>query len=162
MAFYKPYTEKIQLVPAILYIENGVEQILHNSRNEVKKHLEDIYKGNIFQSTTDYTVNFLWEHDDKIVTDVWSMYQLGIWSSGPLSDVQIFQGKEKISNVGIASGNTLRVLGLEEEHRISIYKLSDFLIKKNSENNILKPHELYLELRPDLPADLDLDKQWEK
>ncbi len=50
--------------------------------------------------------------------------------SGPLADMGVYQDGKKIATMGVASGNTLAVLGIEELHRRQCKSLNEYLLKR--------------------------------
>ncbi len=73
------------------------------------------------------------------MVDVWQFAENPVDDiSGPLVEVQVLRDGELTQERGVASGNTLIVLGLEELHR----RMSD-------------SSEEYLINRPSLPKELD-------
>jgi hypothetical protein len=65
---------------------------------------------------------FIWNLDGNKMTDVW-IQNMKNWSdSGPLLDGYIFKNSELTQDAGIASGDSVIVLGREEELRRKLGK----------------------------------------
>ncbi|VVB59720.1 Uncharacterised protein [uncultured archaeon] len=61
------------------------------------------------------------------MTDMWIFTKTDQWGSGPLTDVKIFRNRTGVNNIGVGSGNTLIMLGKEEEHRRASKTLKEYL-----------------------------------
>ncbi len=85
-----------------------------------------------------YFIGFCWKSGDRPYIDLWRFKANPVDDhSGPLADMVVCQSGKCVQNMGVASGNTLAVLGLEELHRRDCGSL-----------------EKYLLLRPELPLGL--------
>jgi hypothetical protein len=127
MAFYNPLSLNIRGTHIIVYLDQGIEKILERKTDAIQKHLESLLEKNILPKSIDYLIIFLWAEDSEIMSDVWIFTKTNEWGSGPLADARIFQGQKQVNNMGIGSGNTLIVLGKEEEQRRKSKSLDDYL-----------------------------------
>lgn len=85
-----------------------------------------------------YFIAFCWRSDGKPYVDLWKFSSNPVDDlSGPLADMGVFCEGNKIETMGVASGNTLVVLGLED-------------LQRRSQPTI----ESYLKSRPKLPEGL--------
>lgn len=75
-----------------------------------------------------YVVAFLWRDGLAPMVDLWRFTENPVDKvSGPLADVRIMRKGKIATEVGVASGNTLLVLGLEETHRRRCRTLEEYL-----------------------------------
>jgi len=116
---YIPFTIKVNNIPLIIYPvkdENPLRDIYENQQ-EIVGHIKKLYKGNTSLQTGDYHILFIWNLDNERMTDVW-IYEMENWSdSGPLLSCITFRNLKKCLDAGIASGDSIIVLGREEELR---------------------------------------------
>lgn len=116
--FYNPKVFRIKGIPVIVYPAEGLEKVLdRRNPNAIEEHLNSLYEANGFPEDSNYHVVALWREENDVMTDVWVFTKLGSWGSGPLADVNIFKGTQRETSIGVGSGNTLLMLGREEEHR---------------------------------------------
>ena len=119
---YKPFNYRINDINLIVYPvkdENPLDKIFDpNNKREMLAYLEALYKKNSkVLSKGDYHILFIWNLDGNKMTDVW-IHNMKNWSdSGPLLDGYIFKNLELTQDAGIASGDSIIVLGREEELR---------------------------------------------
>ncbi|KUK77570.1 MAG: hypothetical protein XD93_0228, partial [candidate division WS6 bacterium 34_10] len=116
---YIPFTIKIENIPLIIYPvkdENPLEEVFDNKK-EIIEHINKLYKQNTLLIKGEYHVLFVWNLDKERMTDIW-IYEMENWSdSGPLISCKTFRGCEECTDAGIASGDSIIVLGREEELR---------------------------------------------
>jgi hypothetical protein len=129
---YKPFSYQVETLPLIVYPvkdENPLEEIFDPANEPaIEKHLDKLYqtqkkiliRGN-------YHILFVWNLDRHRMTDVWIHY-LKNWSdSGPLVECLTFRDLQLCHDAGIASGDSLIVLGREEELRRQLNNLPEYL-----------------------------------
>jgi hypothetical protein len=116
---YIPFTIKIKNIPLIIYPvkdENPLEEIFNNEEGIIE-HIKNLYKQNPSLIKGEYHILFVWNLNKERMTDVW-IHEMENWSdSGPLISCKTFRGYEECSDAGIASGDSIIVLGREEELR---------------------------------------------
>lgn len=96
---------------------------------DLKTYLEKILQKNRkFMDDADFLVAFIWSYNANKMIDLWKFYGNCVDErSGPLSDSIVFRNGEACTNLGMASGNTLIVLGYEEKLRRQSENLKSFL-----------------------------------
>lgn len=96
---------------------------------QMKEFLENIFSENKkFFDKFDYCVGFIWNYNGDKMIDLWKFSFNHVDDySGPLSEVRVFRNGKKCQNLGMASGNTLLVLGYEEKLRRQSKNLKEFL-----------------------------------
>jgi hypothetical protein len=116
---YIPFTIRVEDIPLIIYPvkdENPLEEVFSN-KDEIIKHIENLYKQNSSLIKGEYHILFVWNLNKERMTDVW-IHEMENWSdSGPLISCKTFRGYKECSDAGIASGDSIIVLGREEELR---------------------------------------------
>ncbi len=120
--FYAPFTTYIEGKPIIVYPardENPLDSVL--SRNDpvaIHNHLKQLVASwaRLFHSA-DYYIVVVWTIQQVVMTDVWFYSLENFTPSGPLVDVRSFRGMNLSPDSGIAAGDSLVVLGREEEYR---------------------------------------------
>jgi len=130
---YKSFIYHLNL-PLIVYPvkdENPLLAIFKN-KEEIQTHLSVLYSQHKVDLTKgDYHILFVWNLDNHRMTDVW-IHSLENWSdSGPLVECKTFRDLAVCHDSGIASGDSLIVLGREEELRRSLPDLDSYLHRKN-------------------------------
>ena len=129
---YKPFTYKHKDIPLIVYPvkdENPLKEVFDPAdNNSIQNHLDELYKKHEDQlSKGDYHILFVWNLEKHRMTDVW-IHDMKNWSdSGPLVECIIFRDLEVSKDAGIASGDSLIVLGREEELRRKVGNLGDYV-----------------------------------
>ncbi len=125
---YKPFSYRIA-IPLIVYPvrdENPLAEVFTNTRS-IKEHLDRLYKKHDKLAKGDYHILFVWNLDGHRMTDIW-IHDMKNWSdSGPLVECQTFRDLEICNDAGIASGDSLIVLGREEELRRKVKNLEEYL-----------------------------------
>ena len=127
MAFYNPYSVKIREFSMIVYLDLGIEKVLERKNSAIQHHIDALIDKNSLPKDTDYLIAILWADGSNLMTDIWIFTKTDAWGSGPLADVRIFQGNNPVNSIGIGSGNTLMVLGNEEELRRTSKSLRKYL-----------------------------------
>lgn len=83
------------------------------------KYIENIINENkeYFKGST-YLIVFLWNYEGKKMVDIWKFDANFVDDrSGPLGEAKIFKEGKECSDLGLASGSTLMILGYEEKLR---------------------------------------------
>ncbi|MBW6451761.1 MAG: hypothetical protein K0B02_03450 [DPANN group archaeon] len=191
MSFFNPELIKFRNTGLIVYPKEGIETVMGDNNKTVLSRYDSASIKNLYSIITTesagpagrmklssledkkYFISFLWSDEDKntnekkIFFDLWEFNFS--WDSGPLSVTYIFdvknctleQAKENIYKKGSGSGNTVIVLGREEEQRRIIEgKITEEIYGISKEELIKLYMKEYFksENRPELPFNL-LNKQ---
>ncbi|MBI2790620.1 MAG: hypothetical protein HYX61_01565 [Gammaproteobacteria bacterium] len=146
---YKPFNHTINGINLIIYpVKDGSPlQAIFDPKNKKQmithiealyaKHAKSLHKGT-------YHILFVWNLDGKRMTDIWvhNMNNVIEANSGPLLDSYVFKDLESSKDAGIASGDSIIVLGREEELRRKL-KNTDIKEYVNREKHM-----------PDFPKDM--------
>lgn len=102
-------------------------------KNYDSKSLER-YIFDIMESDSDYykdasyIIGFIWSYNGERMIDVWKFNDNHVDDrSGPLGDVRVYREGRICTDLGLASGNTLLVLGYEEKLRRQSKDLKSYL-----------------------------------
>lgn len=130
---YIPFTIFIKDIPIIIYPvkdENPLEEVF-NSKEDIKDHINELYNSNPSLKTGQYHILFVWNLNRDRMTDVW-IYEMENWSdSGPLILCKTFRKYKECSDAGIASGDSIIVLGREEELRRQSKDIDSYVDRSN-------------------------------
>ncbi|MEW5805675.1 MAG: hypothetical protein AB1721_03075 [Patescibacteria group bacterium] len=132
---YKPFTYKWRSLPLIVYPvkdENPLTDIFDpQNNNSIQNHLDQLYQKHEERlNEGDYHILFVWNLDGHRMTDIW-IHNINNWSdSGPLLECITFRDLEICSDAGIASGDSIIVLGREEELRREIGDIQEYIDRK--------------------------------
>lgn len=121
---YLPFNMEANGIPLIVYPvkdENPLEGIFKEI--SVEQHIRKLYQSHPQTlSKGDYHILLAWNLEGHRMTDVW-IHHLKNWSdSGPLLECCIFRDFEVTNEAGIASGDSIMLLGREEELRRQLQK----------------------------------------
>lgn len=140
MAFYLtgyPRTIRTSAGTVVLYVDEGwgaaklseVEGAVHLALASHLPHNLAIL----------YFIAFCWRDSGAPMIDLWTCMKNPVDDiSGPLVEVQVMRDGKPTADRGVASGNTLVILGIEEQHRRACTNIDE-----------------YLALRPSIPSELD-------
>lgn len=134
---YLPFNHKELNIPLIIYPvkdENPLEEIFEKTNPlSITQHLSELYRKNhILLKKGQYHIVFVWNLEKHRMTDVW-IHSMENWSdSGPLIEVQTFRDLKPCDDAGIASGDSIIVLGREEELRRNSRNLEEYLDRENN------------------------------
>lgn len=127
---YKPFTSNFKNIPRIIYPvkdENPLQDVFRNEA-EISAHLDELYGQH--RETLDkgsYHILFVWNLEGHRMTDVWT-HDMKNWSdSGPLLECFTFRDLDTCEDAGIASGDSVIVLGREEELRRTLPNLEEYV-----------------------------------
>lgn len=127
---YKPYTSTFKTIPRIIYLvkdENPLQNV-YNDEAEITSHLDGLYTKHADElEKGSYHILFVWNLEGHRMTDVW-IHDMKNWSdSGPLLECITFRDLDMCQDAGIASGDSVIVLGREEELRRSLPSLEKYV-----------------------------------
>ncbi len=121
---YKPFNHVINGVQLIIYPvkDNNPLQAVYDPKDkkQMLSHIEALYiKHKTALSKGNYHILFVWNLKGKRMTDVWvhSIENFADADSGPLLENYVFKDLALSKEAGIASGDSIIVLGREEELR---------------------------------------------
>ncbi len=129
---YKPFNHKWKSLPLIVYPvkdENPLLDIFDpQDNNSIQKHLNQLYqKHSKALNKGNYHILFVWNLKGHRMTDIW-IHNMTNWSdSGPLLECVTFRDLEVCNDAGIASGDSIIVLGREEELRRNVNNLQSYV-----------------------------------
>jgi hypothetical protein len=139
MAFYKPKLLNAGSLRLIVYQDEELTGAL--SATVLGQRLDEIAPrlSESPISPISYSICFAWQDKGDLMIDAWLFGRLDTWNSGPLVDVMVFRERALDREIGVGSGNSLIVLGLEESARRNARSFEDYLTGQ----------------RPCLPRDLE-------
>ena len=129
---YMPFNMTIDGLKLIVYPvkdENPLNEVRSiSSVRRIKKHLKELYEAQPqLNREGDYHILFIWNLEGAPMTDVWTFRLENFSDSGPLVNCYTFCDLEEVDDAGIASGDHLIVLGVEEELRRGVSTLGEYL-----------------------------------
>lgn len=142
MVFYNPFITELGNVTTIVYPAKGAETVFdRRDRGCLERFLAGLYDLNrgLVSADAEYLLSMLWNEDTNRMTDLWIFRKSETYGGfGPLIDVKVFREldpytPEPKKDEGIGSGNTITLLGREEEHRVSAVNLKEYLSGKRPE-----------------------------
>lgn len=99
-----------------------------DSKSLEKYILKIIESDAEYYADATYIVCFIWSYNVEKMVDVWKFNQNHVDDrSGPLGDVRVYKQGKVCADLGLASGNTLLVLGYEEKLRRQSKDLKGYL-----------------------------------
>lgn len=111
--------------PVIIYVDEGWGPAF---LSDVEASVTDAVRLARWSQTALYFIAFCWRDGPTPMVDLWSFTKNPVDDiSGPLVEAQVIRAGKPTLERGIASGNTLIVLGLEEQHRRASKNLADYL-----------------------------------
>ena len=128
MRLYIPFTIfSKDLPPRIVYPardEGRLDRVFKRTDpRALHCHLEQLYKQHQEIRTGSYHVVVIWSLKGVAMTDVWIMSMDNYYAlSGPFVICKTFAGMKPSADTGLASGDTLLMLGAEEELRRYLHR----------------------------------------
>jgi len=119
-SFYQNLDYKIWGKHVICYPDKDAVGSYHGLDYEkLGEYLKTVlHQHETYYADADYLIIFIWNYEGNKMMDVWKMNSNHVDDrSGPLGEVKIYKNGKECDNLGIASGNTLLVLGYEEKLR---------------------------------------------
>lgn len=100
----------------------------YKTKEALGEYLKEVLTMEGLVSDTSYLICFIWALEGEKMVDVWRFNHNYVDDrSGPLSDVTVLREGKPTSDLGLASGNTLLVLGHEEKLRRQSVSLKGYL-----------------------------------
>ncbi|MFA6268519.1 MAG: hypothetical protein WCW13_05430 [archaeon] len=98
------------------------------SEKELGEYIKNIILSDKYYNDATYIIAFIWSLNGEKMIDVWKFNDNHVDNrSGPLGDVKVYREGKLCNNLGLASGNTLIVLGYEERLRRQSKDLKSYL-----------------------------------
>ncbi|MFH1838037.1 MAG: hypothetical protein ABH808_00860 [Candidatus Kuenenbacteria bacterium] len=98
------------------------------SKEQLGKYIKNIILLDKYYDDFAYIIAFIWSLDREKMIDIWKFNNNHVDDrSGPLSDVRVYKEGKLCNKLGLASGNTLLVLGYEEKTRRQSKDLKSYL-----------------------------------
>ena len=145
-SFYQSHDLFIFGVPVIIYPDRDAK-VAFGDRDwtDITQLLTIIFNNNeAYYRAASYVIVFMWSYNGDRMFDIWRFTENHVDDrSGPLSEVEVYRNEERCTDLGLASGNTLLVLGYEERLRRQSSTTVDYLAGK--------PPTLPLEICNNLP-----------
>lgn len=128
-SFYKSFDHSIGDKQVIIWPDaEAANAYGEMSQQEISQYLENIITSDKFFEDATYIIIFIWSMDGERVSDIWKFSKNNVDDrSGPLSDVRVYKEGKICEKLGLASGNTLIVLGYEEKLRRQSEDLNSYL-----------------------------------
>jgi len=100
----------------------------HDSKSLEKYILNILSTDKDYYQDASYIICFIWSYNGEKMIDVWKFNDNHVDDrSGPLGNARVYKNGKICTNLGLASGNTLLVLGYEEKLRRQSQTLKDYL-----------------------------------
>lgn len=136
---YKPFNHRIGDLPLIIYPVKNTNDLhaIVPDKEAIKRHLDELYgEHDDALSRGRFHIIFVWAWRGLLMTDVWVQQPNTMGADiGGIMGIDrclTFKGYELYSPVGIASDNSVVVIGREQEHRWKFDALSDYLDRSQS------------------------------
>lgn len=98
------------------------------SEKQLEKYLKNIILSDVYYNDAAYIIAFIWSFKGEKMADLWKFNNNHIDDrSGPLGNVKVYREGKLCNDLGLASGNTLLVLGCEEKLRRQSKDLKSYL-----------------------------------
>jgi hypothetical protein len=129
-SFYNSIDFTINGVPVILWPDADAKGAYGDMNQEaLGEYLKGIFDSNAdFFGKAHYVIGCIWNYQGDKMVDLWRFNSNFVDDrSGPLSEAKVFRNQRECADLGLASGNTLLVLGMEEKLRRQAPSLKDYL-----------------------------------
>ncbi len=98
------------------------------NEKQLGEYITNIIKSDKYFDDATYIIAFIWSYNGEKMVDIWKFNNNHVDDrSGPLGDGRVYREGKLNRDVGIASGNTLIVLGYEEKIRRQSKDLKNYL-----------------------------------
>jgi hypothetical protein len=117
---YLPITDSYNEIPIVIYPAKDDGQIdkVFNRKGlgNLQKYVNQIIMENIdYYSDSDIVLAYIWNQGSTPYCDIWKVNRNQLSDdSGFLYDARIYKNTDQVTDMGVASGNTLIVLTAEE------------------------------------------------
>lgn len=98
------------------------------SEKQLGEYIRNIILSDKYYDNATYIIAFIWSLNGEKMIDMWKFNDNNVDDrSGPLGDVRVYRERKLCDKLGLASGNTLLVLGYEEKLRRQSKDLKSYL-----------------------------------
>ena len=128
-SFYKSLNFFINDLQVIVWPDaDAKESYKGMDEKELEKYIVNIIKTDSYYDDSTYIIAFIWNMNGDRMIDIWKFNDNHVDDrSGPLGNVRVYREGKICNNLGLASGNTLLVLGYEEKLRRQSKNLKNYL-----------------------------------
>lgn len=128
-SFYKNLNYFIDDLQIIVWPDADAKESYKDFSNEqLETYIKNIVSSDSYYVDATYIIAFLWSLQGEKMVDMWKFNDNHVDDrSGPLGDVRVYREGALCNDVGLASGNTLLVLGYEEKMRRQSKDLKSYL-----------------------------------
>ena len=128
-SFYKNLNFFINDLQIIVWPDiDAKESFKGFSEKQLEEYIKNIILSDKYYDDATYIIAFIWSLNGEKMIDIWKFNDNHIDDrSGPLGDVRVYREGKLSDKVGLASGNTLIVLGYEERLRRQSKDLKSYL-----------------------------------
>jgi hypothetical protein len=119
-SFYQSEDIRVLGVQVIVYPDKDAKAAFGaRSWDDISELLTTLFKKDeAYYRASAYVIVFMWSYNGDRMFDVWRFTENHVDDrSGPLGEVMVYRNEERCTDLGLASGNTLLVLGHEERLR---------------------------------------------
>ena len=117
--FYNAEVVKVDDKSLIIYPDLSLLSAWSDNKQVLINEISQIITADkSYYNEFEYMICFAWADGPKKMLDVWKYYKNDFdEASGYLSDVKIYEDGKEVTIAGVASGQSLMILGLEENFR---------------------------------------------
>lgn len=128
-SFYKNLKYFIDDLQIIVWPDvDAKESYKKLNEKQLGDYIKNIIKSDKYYADATYIIAFIWSLNGEKMIDIWKFNNNHVDDrSGPLSNVKVYREGKICHNLGLASGNTLIVLGYEERLRRQSKDLKSYL-----------------------------------
>ena len=128
-SFYKNLNYFINNLQIIVWPDADAKKSYKDfSEKQLGKYIKYIISSDKYYDDSAYIIAFIWSLDGEKMIDIWKFNDNHIDDrSGPLGDARVYREGKLCNDLGLASGNTLLVLGYEEKIRRQSNDLKSYL-----------------------------------
>lgn len=128
-SFYKNLNYFIDDLQIIVWPDlDAKESFKAFTEESLGEYIKNIINSDAYYKDATYIICFIWSMDGDKMIDIWKFNDNHVDDrSGPLSDARVYREGKLCDNLGLASGNTLMVLGYEERLRRQSKDLKSYL-----------------------------------
>lgn len=119
-SFYQSEDITVLGIPVIVYPDKDAKAAFGTRCwADITELLTTLFvKDEAYYRASAYVIVFMWSYNEDRMFDVWRFTENHVDDrSGPLGEVIVYRNEERCTDLGLASGNTLLVLGHEERQR---------------------------------------------
>lgn len=128
-SFYKNLNYFINDLQIIVWPDADAKESFKGfSEKQLEEYIKNIILSDTYYNDATYIIAFIWSLRGEKMVDIWKFNDNHVDDrSGPLGDARVYREGKICNNLGLASGNTLIVLGYEERLRRQSKDLKSYL-----------------------------------